>query len=278
MRRLLVIAHLTLHEAARRRILLAAFLCGLAFLAVFAVGVAFIYRDLERQAAVPPLQRRYLLNFVTMAGLYAVNFLVVLTAVFTPVDTLSGEIGSGVMQTLASKPVRRAEIVLGKWLAYWVLVAGYLALMAGGVLAVVWAVGRFTPPGVTVGLPLMLLEATVLLTLSIVGGTRLSTITNGVLIFGLYGLAFIGSWIEQIGTLAGNETARYLGTAASLVMPTEALWQLAAWHMQPSVMRDLHMTPFSPSSVPSTAMVAWAGIYGAMVLGLGIWSFRRRPL
>jgi len=36
----------------------------------------------------------------------------VITAVLLPVDTLSGEIASGVIQTLAAKPIRRGEIVL----------------------------------------------------------------------------------------------------------------------------------------------------------------------
>jgi len=68
---------------------------------------------------------RFSSRSVTLAGLYAVNFLVIALAVMLPVDTLSGEIASGVMQTLASKPVRRAEIVIGKWLVYWVLLAAY---------------------------------------------------------------------------------------------------------------------------------------------------------
>jgi hypothetical protein len=106
----------------------------------------------------------------------------------------------------------------------------------------------------------------------------LSTVTNGIVVFGLYGLAFVGSWTEQIGTLAGNETARYLGTLTSLVMPSESLWQLAAWHMQPSIMRELHMTPFSPASVPNGAMVAWAAGYVAVTLLVAVRGLQKRAL
>jgi ABC-type transport system involved in multi-copper enzyme maturation permease subunit len=275
-RNILVIAHLTLHEAARRRILLAALCCGVAFLIIYGIGYSLIYAGVQRNE--PAFQQRFFLNFFTMAGLYVVNFLMVLAAVFTPVDTLSGEIASGTMQTLASKPIRRSEIVLGKWIGFWVMIAGYLALMAGGVLLIARLIAGFTPPNVHIGLSLMLLESTVLLSLSIAGGTRFSTITNGVLVFGLYGLAFIGGWIEQIGTLTGNPTARSIGTAASLLMPTEALWQLGAWHMQFSMMRDLHMTPFSPASVASPMMVAWAGGYAIAVLLLAVHGLRKRQL
>jgi len=194
-----------------------------------------------------------MLNFLTLAGLYAVNFLLVMTAVLLPVDTLSGEIASGVIQTVAAKPIRRSDIVLGKWLGHWLVMAGYLALLAGGVLAIARVFGHFTPPHVARGLPLMLLEGTVLLTLSVAGGTRLSTVTNGILAFGLYGLAFIGSWVEQIGTLA-------------------------AFNMQPPIMRELAATPFSPASVPSAAMVVWAAAYAAVALAIGVRAFTKRAL
>ena len=278
MRALLTITHLTLHEAARRRILTAALVCGAAFLVLFAIGMHFMIRDVASHARITLVERRVILNFLTLAGLYAVNFLTIMTAVLLPVDTLSGEIASGVIQTLAAKPVRRSSIVLGKWLAHWIVMGGYLLVLAGGVLLVARLMGHFTPPGIAKGLALMLLEGTVLLTISIAGGTRLSTITNGIMAFGLYGLAFIGSWVEQIGTLSGNDAARYVGTVASLIMPTEAMWQLAAHSMQPPIMRELAMTPFSPASVPSVAMVWWAAGYAAAALLLAVRAFSKRPL
>jgi len=279
MRGLLTIARFTAHEAVRRRILLAALLCGAAFLALYGTGFHFMARDIRgAEHHLPPLQQRLALNMLVLAGLYAVNFLLVMTAVLLPVGTLSGEIGSGLMQTVASKPLRRSTIVLGKWLAYAALVVGYLLLLAGGVLVIARAMGRFTPPGVGAGLSLMALEAVLLVTLVIACGTRFGTVTNGVIVLGLHGLAFVGNWVEQIGTLLGNDPARTAGTVASLIMPSESLWQLAAAGMQPAVMRELHLTPFSPASVPSPAMVVWAVGYLVVALLLGLGYFRRRAL
>jgi Cu-processing system permease protein len=273
----LTIACLTLHEARRRRIALAALVFGLAFLALFSIGFYFINRELKEHGPSLP-QQRIILNSVVMAGLYAVNFLTLMTAGLVPLDTLSGEIGSGVIQTVASKPLRRSSIVLGKWLGFWLVLSLYVVLMAGGLLLAARLIGHFTPPNVHIGLPLMWLEGTSLLTLSIAGGTRLSTVANGVTVFGLYGLAFIGGWMEQIGTLAGNATARYIGILTSLLIPCESLWQLAAYHMQPALMRDLHLTPFSPASVPSAYMVGWAIVYTGAALCLALWNFERTNL
>jgi hypothetical protein len=124
----------------------------------------------------------------------------------------------------------------------------------------------------------MLLEGTLLLTLSIAGGARLSTVTNGMVAFGLFGFAFIGNWVEQIGTFADNDAARYVGTVASLIMPSEAMWQLAAAQMQPTLLRELGASPFSPLSVPSAAMVWWAAGYILVTLLLGLRAFAKRPL
>jgi Cu-processing system permease protein len=278
MGRLLVVAHLTLHEALRRRVLLAALLGGAAFLVLYAIGFHFIVRDMGGEAKTTLVEKRMALTALTLAGLYAVNLLSVMSAVLLPVDAVSGEIASGSIQTLAAKPVRRSEIVLGKWLAYVLVVAGYLLGMAGGVLLVARVIGGHAPPHILAGLPLMMVEVVVLVSVSIAGGTRLSTVTNGMAVFGLYGLAFIGHWVEQIGTHIGNAAARNVGTVASLIMPAEALWQRAAWLMQPTIMRELQATPFSPASVPSPAMVWWAAGYIVVALLLAVRGFAKRGL
>ena len=278
MGRLLVLAHLTLHEALRRRVLLAALLGGVAFLILYAIGFHFIVKDLAQNAKTTLIERRVTLTAITLAGLYAVNLLSVMSAVLLPVDAISGEIASGSIQALAAKPVRRAEIVLGKWLAYVIVVVGYLACMAGGVLLVARVVGHSTPPQVAAGLPLMLMEVVLLVSISIAGGTRLSTVTNGMAGFGLYGLAFIGNWVEQIGAYIDNAAARNVGTVASLIMPAEALWQRGAWLMQPTIMRELNASPFSPASVPSTAIVWWAAGYAVVMLLIAVRGFGKRGL
>jgi Cu-processing system permease protein len=277
MRRVLAITGLT-HEAVRRKILVAMLAGGIAFLIVYAIGTHFVIRDFEKGGGGASAEGRLLMNFFALAGLFAVNYLLVMTSVLLPVDALSGEISSGVMQTVAARPVRRVEILLGKWLAYVVLAGAYLTFMAGGVLTIIRLRAGFTPPNVAAGLSLMLLEAVVFVSLAIAGGTRLSTVTNGIVVFALFGLAFVANWIEQIGTVVGNHAARNIGTVASLIMPSESLWVLASSQMQPRVMRDLMMTPFSPVAVPTNAMVVWAAAYVIVVLLVGIRSFSKRPL
>ncbi|HEY7673533.1 MAG TPA: ABC transporter permease subunit [Gammaproteobacteria bacterium] len=281
MRGTLTIAYLTWIEARRRRIVLAAVLGGLAFLVIYGVALFFIDRAVSEEAAVNPVnlvQMRIGYQFMTLAGLYVVNFLAIAVAIMLAVDTLSGEISSGVMQTLAAKPIRRAAIVLGKWLTYWLMTAVYLLLMSGGIVLMMRVLAGFEQPGLARALPLMLLAATVMLTVSTAGGVRLTTITNGIASFAFYGIAFIGGWVEQIGSFASNEATRYVGTAISLISPADAMWRRATYELLPPFMRGLAVTPFSIGSVPSTAMIAWTAGFIVVVLALAIYSFRHRSL
>lgn len=279
MRATFVIAHLTLHEAARKRVLAAALIIGAAFVLVYATGMHFMMAEaLKDGTALGAVQRRVACAFLTLAGLYAANSLTAMAAVLLPIDTLSGEIASGVAQTVASKPLRRSDIVLGKWLAYVAVVLGYLLLVVGGVIATSAVIGHYVPPRLHIGLPLLALESVALVTLSIAGGTRFATVTNGMLAFGLYGVAFLGGWIEQAGAMSNTLAVRNVGAVASLVMPTESMWQLAAWNMQPHVMAMTTATPFSPASVPSAVMVAWAVGWTLAVLAAALRGFSRRPL
>jgi Cu-processing system permease protein len=277
MRAILTVAHLTLYEARRRRIVSAASLCGSAFLIVFIFGVFLTNRELTREGT-QFIERQGTLSLMTIAGLYAANFLSVLFSVLLPVDALSGEIDSGVMQTLASKPITRAEILLGKWLGHWAIVAAYLLSLCTGVLLTGWLVAGHMQINVSLALPLMLLEVTLLLTVSIAGGTRLSTVTNGITALGFYGIAFIGGWLEQIGGFAGVDAARTLGVAASLVSPPDALWRMAAYHLQPPLLRDLGAAAFAAASVPTPLAVWWAGAFTVATLLWAVQSFGRRAL
>lgn len=275
----LTIVHLTLLEARRRRILLASVLCALVFVLLFAAALLVIGRSISAGG----IGRRFALLGLTLAGLYVANVLTMITAALLAVDTLSGEIASGLIQTLASKPLRRADILVGKWIAFEIVVAFYIGMTAGGVMLASWAVAGIVVPHLVQGLSLMLLGTTVMLSVSMAVGTRLSTVTTGIVVFGIYGVAFLGGWIEQIGTNlpveeAARLAARNIGTVASLLSPTDVLWRLAAFRMLPPIARSLPAGPFSSNYPPSAAMVVWAIGYVVLMLAIALRQFSRRPL
>jgi ABC-type transport system involved in multi-copper enzyme maturation permease subunit len=198
------------------------------------------------------------------------------------VDTLSGEISSGTIHTLVSKPIRRWEIVIGKWLGFFGMVVLYLLLMGGGVMVFIYLRSGYVAPHPLTALALILLNALVLLSVSLLGGTRLSTLANGVMVFGLYGVAFIGGWIEQIGSFftnqAAGQTAINVGVITSLIMPSEALWKRAAHELQSPLMAAMGVSPLTSSIYPSNAMLLYTAFYFLAVLWLAVRLFHRRDL
>ena len=152
----LVIARLTFREAGRRKILLAAFVLGLIYLVIYAVGFYFVNQETMRSQIGPGIiELNQIRNFLFMAGLYVVNFLTVMMAVLTSVDTLSGEIATGTIHTLVSKPVQRWEIVFGKWVGFAGMLTLYLLLMAGGTIGLVYLISGYIAPNVLSGLGLL---------------------------------------------------------------------------------------------------------------------------
>jgi len=276
--RILVIARLTFREAIRRKIALTALILGLLFLLLFNLGFFFIVRQVSAEPFMPVLAVRNLYSSFQLAGLYAANFLSIAMAALVSADTLAGEISSGTIQSVACKPLRRVEIVIGKWLGFAGLLSLYLGLLAGGLILSVWLQTGFLPPQPVVGLALMLFGCLIMMTVTLAFSSTLSTLATGGAVFGLYGVAFIGSWVEQIGSYINNSTAIQIGIVSSLIMPSEALWRRAAHEMTTALVQMVAGGPFTSRSVPSDAMIIYAGLYLLIALGAAVYLFNHRDL
>ena len=283
MNTILVIARLTYREAIRRKIVLAALLLGLAFLLIYGLGFYFIQREFTNQPVETFRQsssmiRTQAFNFLLLAGMYVVNFLTIAIAALISADSLAGEIQSGTIQSVVTKPVRRGEVVLGKWLGHAFLILLYLVLMAGGVALIVRLISGFTAPNILAGIVLIYFNAMLMMTLTLAFSSILSTLATGGAVFGAYGLAFIGGWVERIGTMLNNQTAMDLGIVSSLLLPSEALWNKASYVMTSPLINLTGMSPFTGASQPSTLMLVYAAIYLLVTLAIAMRQFKNRDL
>jgi len=276
--RVLTVAGLTIREAWRRRFLAIAFGLGAACVALFGVGVHFAHLDVVRRGAERGLVMDSAFNMMVMAGLYAVSFLGIMAGVLTAVPVMAGETASHTVDVLAVKPFRRGTLVVGKWLGLACILAVYVGSLAAGTIAVTWAISGFVVPHPVEGVALMVLEAIVVMSITLLGGTRLSVIANGALSLGLYGLAFVGGWLEQIGAFSRNDAMVDIGIVTSLLVPSEATWKKAAYVMQSPMINDFGISPFSVANPPSTAMLIYTLIYVAVVVVAAAFSLERRDL
>jgi Cu-processing system permease protein len=265
--------------------MLAGLILGVSFLIIFSMGFHFILTEVRGESAAAtqgPGMARIAeiegMNALLMMGLYAVTFLAIAMAALLGADTLAGEINSGTIQTIVTKPIRRADVVLGKWLGFAGLLGLYLLLMAGGVLMSVYFQSGHLPDHLLRGISLIYLEALLVMTITLMCSSAFPALATGGIVFGLYGLAFIGGWIEQFGSIIQNPTAVKIGIITSLIIPSEALWKRAAFEMQSPLSGVLGMSPFSATSVPSSLMILYAVLYLLAALILSIRIFQRRDL
>jgi ABC-type transport system involved in multi-copper enzyme maturation permease subunit len=279
-----IVARMTFQEAIRRRIVLTGLVLGVLFLIVFSIGFRFISTEVAREevrdggGAASNLMLAEMSNFLLQAGLYAVTFLSVAMGALLSADTLAGEINSGSIQTILTKPIRRSDVVLGKWLGFAALLALYALLMSGGTVLSVFLQAGYLPRNLLAGLSLIYLESLLVMTISMAGSSAMPALATGGMVFGLYGLAFLGGWIEQIGSIANNPAAVKIGIVTSLVVPTEALWRRAAYEIQSPLAGALGLSPFGAFSVPSLLMVLYAVIYLLIVFWIAVSTFNRRDI
>ncbi len=288
MKNIWILARMTFREAIRRRIVLTGLLLGLCFLIIYSLGFHFIIgqvrlaekaAELEHsQQALARIAETEGANTLLLAGLYAVTFLSIAMGALLAADTLAGEINSGVIQTIITKPIRRSDVVFGKWIGFATLLGLYFLLIGGGTVLSAWIQSGYTPRNLVSGLGLIYMEALLVMTISMACSSAFSALATGGIVFGLYGLAFIGGWIEQFGALMQNQTAVKIGIIASLIIPSETLWRRAAFEMQTPLSAVLGMSPFGTFSVPSPLMIVYTVIYLLAALSLAIRVFHKRDL
>jgi Cu-processing system permease protein len=294
----LVVARWTVLEARRRRLLLAGVVLSVAFVALFATGFFLLYQEQQRSLLEDQARglgqgglgaREELLAVSTLLvvmGLYGVQFLAALLGLFLGVASVSPEIDSGALHAVLARPLSRLEYLAGRFLALAGLLTAYVVVMSGALLLTARIVAGYQPGDTSRVVGLMLLEVYVLLAVSLLGSTVLPTLANGVVMLALFGLAWLGGIIGFIGSIPpGNELLANLGTAASLLLPADAVWRGASFHVLPpsflmarSLAGEDVGVPFLSLSPMAPAMLAWAVAYPAACLALAAAAFRRRDL
>jgi hypothetical protein len=272
-----IIARITFREAARKKILWTALLCGLGFLALFSIALHFQIGDFAARATAP-FVRYQILSAMLMVGLYVVDLLAVIMAILTSVDTISGEISSGTIHAIATKPISRWQIFVGKWLGFAAMTAAFVALTFGGTIGVAYVMGGVAPQHPIEGGSLVFLECLLAQTITFFFGTWFTTLTNGVLVLGLHGLAFMGGWLEQMSGFTESARLVTVGVVVSLIMPSEAIWRRAAFDMQSPLAAALPFSPFASVSIPSNVMIGYGGVYLIVALCAALYSFHCRDL
>jgi ABC-2 type transport system permease protein len=282
----LVIARVTLAEAVRRRLFLALLLLTLGSIVLSWWGFSQVATFQPRGEPLEPAARTLLESQLLILVTFMFSFVLGISAAFIAAPMMAADLESGVVLAILARPVRRAELVLGKWIGVFLLVGGYTVAAALAELIVVDLTTGYSPPHPAEAIVFLVAEATILLTLAMALATRLSAITTGVLVVGAFGVAWVLGIIGGIGVAFDNPTVTAIGDASRVLLPTDGLWRGALYQLEPAAVllayaqapRAAAAFPFYVSAPASLAYVLSCGTWIVLVLLAGIWSFRRREL
>lgn len=291
MRNALLIAELSLREAARKRLVVVLLVLTALFIGFYLYGIVRLEQTLAERAVNAGLEggrsRTGLSNapvmYATLFGMYLVYFLGTLMAVLSTVGAVSGDIESGVMQSVIARPISRAQLVLGRWLGFTAVNVAYVALLGAALLGGVAAITGYLPPSPLPALAFILLAVMLLTALTVLGSTLFTTLANGIGVFVLYGVGFTGGILSAIGTFADTPTLTALGRAANVLMPTNALWLGASYHLQPPVLLQAGQVtrganPFFATTPLPAGLLVWAVALTGLAVAAAMWRFSRRDL
>jgi ABC-type transport system involved in multi-copper enzyme maturation permease subunit len=283
----LVVARLTVQEASRRRLLLALVILTLLVVGFSAWGFNKITTVTRSDGSVLPAVQ---VTLITSQLLIVVTFMysgvLALSAAVVAGPLISSEVESGLLLSMLARPMRRSEVVIGKWLGLAALVAIYAAGSAFlEIAAVDWATGYVPPHPIELVL-FVGAEGMALLSVGLLLSTRLSGITGGVIALVAWLIAWIAGVVGDIGVGLQNQAIENVGTVSHLILPTDGLWRGAVYAMEPdAVLATLkaagtvgRANPFAAVDPPPIEFLAWVVVWFAIMLGLSVWSFRTREL
>jgi ABC-type transport system involved in multi-copper enzyme maturation permease subunit len=283
----LVVARLTVQESSRRRLLLALLVLTLIVVGFSAWGFNKITTVTNSQGqTLPPDQVAFVSSQLLIVIVFMFSGVLALSAAVVAGPLISGEVESGLLLSMLARPVRRSEIVIGKWLGLAILVGIYAA--GAGFLelsAVNWATGYLPPHPVDL-IVYVAAEGLVLLSLGMLLSTRLSGITAGVIALVAWLIAWIAGVVGDIGTGLQNPALQNVGVVSHLLLPSDGLWRGAIFAMEPDTliasMKALgtfgRANPFAAVDPPPTEFLMWVAIWFAGMLALSVWSFRTREI
>ena len=274
------IAALTIKEAVRRRLLLA-------FVAISVVIVGLSAWGFDRLSHTNSLtsgETNLAVPQALILFMFMFSFVLALSASAIASPAISAEVESGVLMTIVTRPVRRTEVLIGKWLGLATLLAGYAAGVCALEFGVVRLTSGFVAPNPVLVTVYLFAEGALLLTLALFLSTRVPVIAAGVIGIAVFGAGWLAGVVGTLGTAFNIAALRTVGQVGRFLLPTDGLWHAAIYYLQSPSLIAQHLAeggrqdPFYAQGAPSWAYLLWVACWFLIVLSAAVASFDRGEL
>jgi len=220
MRRIIAIARNTVLEAVRNRAFVG---MGIAAFGLIVTSIAISGLAVRGQT------ERVLIDF----GLATISLLEVVIAITMGVILVYKEIDRKTFYLILPKPVRRTEVLVGKFAGLLAVLLVSLLIMSSGWIISLLARGVGIPAGIVQALALVWTQAALITAVAIFFSTFTSPVLSGVFTFGVF---IVGSSMPvlnellaaQKGVLAQNMPARMVAKATVALFPDMSVFNVGA--------------------------------------------------
>ena len=279
------IALVTVREVSRRRLVLALVLLSAVAVALTGWGFSKLPGLHDHGQPLTPAELRLITSQLLIFVLFMFSAVLGLGAVMVAAQAVSAEVESGQALAVLARPVRRAQVIAGKWLGLGALVVVYAAVAtAVEFLVVRWTTG-YLPPQPALAAAFVAGEGLVLLTLTLLLSVHLSGITAGVIALMLFFITWIAGVAGAVGSVLNNAPIAAVGTISRLLLPSDGLWRGAIYNLEPQAVvaaasgsREAAANPFTSLTPPAAAYVAWAVLWVMAMVVIAAVAFRRREI
>jgi ABC-type transport system involved in multi-copper enzyme maturation permease subunit len=279
----MVVARYALREAVRRRVILVVVLLTVGFLALYGLGCAVTFGEIDSLAADDQLDDRVLAGS-TLLGLsmFTTLFLGAVLAVFLTLGVVRGDAERGLLQPLVVRPVGRTSLLLGRFAGAAVVCAAYVALVYLCAVLITGITGEWWPdrpvgPGVGLVVAVVVIAA-----ISLLGSIFLSSTANGIAVFMLFGAGLAAGLLGQIGDALAVQTLEDVADATSWLLPFEALYQAGLHGLTADTSGItgviVKLGPFGGAREAGAGLWLWTAVYLALIAAAARLAFARRDL
>jgi ABC-type transport system involved in multi-copper enzyme maturation permease subunit len=268
---------------ARRRVLWV--LAGLVVASVVLVGwgtdrlVSFAREDGSSE-----IEIRIGVSQVLIFIAFMFSYVLAMSAAFLAAPAIASDVETGTVHAMLARPLRRAELIAGRWLGLSIVVAAYAALSGLLAIGVVALVSGHQPPEPFTAVGYLAFESIAILTVALTLGTRLPGMAAGAITVVLFGVGWFLGVLGNIALVFNATALQRVAEGARFVLPTDGLWRGVIYGLEPPLVvmlsagRASEANPFYAATPPPAGFVAWSVVWVLLVLGLGIVLFRRREL
>ena len=252
--RILSIAKLVLHEAIHKKILMSIFLFGL-----IAMGCSTYFTYLTPNEEV---------KIIKDIGLGAITFFGMLIAIFGAATLIPSEIERRTAPLLLASPIRRSEVVLGKFLGAVMIIATNLIFMSALFFILLISKEYTFDAELLKAILIIFAKNCLLAAAAVFFSTFISSNLNVAVSFSIYIIGHFMSFLEHIGEHAKTKALSYILVVFEAIFPN-----FENFDIQNSIVLGTQV-----SWVYISKVLSYGLIYSAVMLMGAILIFNRREI